>query len=106
MIWYASFTKREPYPSCPRNPYKQSKTFLFNPNRYEKGKVQNTKGEIVEVEVISVEESRILLKQSSQKERITLQDALAQGHIPLEDFDRELRNSAPCRTDTLILKEN
>lgn len=57
-----------------------------------KEKVKNSKGEIVEVEVISEEESRILLEHSSPKVTITLQDALAKGHIPLEDFDRELRN--------------
>lgn len=57
-----------------------------------KEKVKNSKGEIVEVEVISEEESRILLEHSSPKVKITLHDALAKGHLPLEDFDRELRN--------------
>ena len=59
-----------------------------------KEKVQNHKGEIVEVEVISEEESKILMEQSLPKVRITLQEALAKGHIPLEDFDRELRNGS------------
>ena len=54
--------------------------------------VKNYKGEIVEVEIISEEESRMLLEQSTPKVIISLQDALAQGHTPLEDFDRELRN--------------
>ena len=34
----------------------------------------------------------MLLEQSTPKVIISLQDALAQGHTPLEDFDRELRN--------------
>lgn len=59
-----------------------------------KEKVQNHKGEIVEVEVISEEESKILMEQSLPKVKITLQEALAKGHIPLEDFDRELRNGS------------
>lgn len=57
-----------------------------------KEKVQNHKGEIVEVEVISEEESRVMLEQSSPKVKITLQDALAKGHVPLEDFVRDLTN--------------
>lgn len=57
-----------------------------------KEKVLNHKGEIVDVEVISEEESRIL-EQSNPKVKITLQDALAKGHIPLEDFVRDLTNA-------------
>lgn len=55
-----------------------------------KEKVQNSKGEIIEVEIISEEESRILIEQSNPKGKITLQDALAKGHVPLEDFIRDL----------------
>lgn len=57
-----------------------------------KEKVQNSKGEIIEVEIISEEESRILIEQSNPKGKITLQDALAKGHVPLEDFIRDLIN--------------
>ncbi len=55
--------------------------------------VQNHKGEIIEVDVISEEESKSLLEQSLPNVKVTLKEALAKGHIPLEDFDRELRNS-------------
>ena len=50
-----------------------------------KEKVQNYKGEIIEVEVISEEESRALLEQSPIV-KITLKEALAKGYVPLEDF--------------------
>ncbi len=59
-----------------------------------KEKVQNHKGEIVEAEVISEEESRRLLEQSTPNVKITLQEVLAKGHVPLEDFVRELRNGS------------
>lgn len=58
-----------------------------------KEKVQNSKGEIIEVEVISEEEARILMEKSTSKVKITLQDVLAKGHIPLEDFIRDMKNN-------------
>lgn len=59
-----------------------------------KEKVQDYKGNIIEVEVISEEESRIITEQSNCQRKITLQDVLAQGHIPLEDFVRKMRNGS------------
>ena len=43
-------------------------------------------------DLITEEESRILMEQSNPKGKITLQDALAKGHVPLEDFIRDLIN--------------
>ena len=57
-----------------------------------KEKVQNSIGEIVEVEVISEEEARILMEKSNPKGNVSLQDSLAKGHIPLEVFIRDLTN--------------
>ena len=36
--------------------------------------------------------NRGTVEQSNPKSKITLQDALAKGHIPLEDFVRNLTN--------------
>lgn len=55
-----------------------------------KEKVQNHRGDIVEVEILSDEESRLLLEQSTIRVKITLKDALAQGHVPLDVFVRGL----------------
>ena len=57
-----------------------------------KEKVQNSRGEIIEVEVISEDDARILMEKSTPKVRITLQDVLAKGHILLEDFVNNLTN--------------
>lgn len=59
-----------------------------------KEKRKNHKGEIVEVDVVSEEETRLLSEQYCPNSKITLQDALAKGHMLLEDFDRQLRNGS------------
>ena len=55
-----------------------------------KEKVENNRGEIIEVEVISEEEARAIAEKAGPGPTPTLRDALAQGHVPLEDFARSL----------------
>ena len=59
-----------------------------------KEKRKNYKGEIVEMDVVSEEETRLLSEQYHPISKITLQDALANGHVLLEDFDKQLRNGS------------
>lgn len=59
-----------------------------------KEKRKNYKGEIVEIDVASEEEARLLSEQYHPISKITLQDALAKGHVLLEDFDKQLRNDS------------
>ena len=68
-----------------------------------KEKRKNYKGEIVEIDVASEEEARLLLEQYHPISKITLQDALAKGHVLLEDFDKQIQihnrrsNNIPMR---------
>ena len=58
------------------------------------GKVQNTQGEIVEAEVLSEEESRILAEQYQHNNIITLQELMERGYVPLEVFDKQLKDGS------------
>lgn len=58
------------------------------------GKVQNTQGEIVEAEVLSEEESRILAEQYQHNNKITLQELMERGYVPLEVFDKQLKDGS------------
>ena len=58
------------------------------------GKIQNTQGEIVEAEVLSEEESRILAEQYQHNNKITLQELMERGYVPLEVFDKQLKDGS------------
>ena len=59
-----------------------------------KEKVLNPKGEIVEVEVLSEEQSCRSAEQYRHNNRITLQELLERGFVPLEEFDKQLRDGS------------
>lgn len=57
-----------------------------------KEKVQNTKGEIVEV--LSEKESHLLAEQYQHNNTITLQELMERGFVPLEEFDKQLSDGS------------
>ena len=59
-----------------------------------KEKVQNTKGEIVEVEVLPEKESHLLAEQYQHNNTITLQELMERGFVPLEEFDKQLSDGS------------
>ena len=59
-----------------------------------KEKVENAKGEIIEVEVLSEKESHLLAEQYQHNSKITLQELMERGFVPLEEFDKQLRDGS------------
>lgn len=59
-----------------------------------KERALNSKGEIVEVEVLSEEESRLPAGRYRHDGTMTLQELTERGFVPIEEFDRQLRNGS------------
>lgn len=61
-----------------------------------KVKVENSNGEIIEVEAFENDEERLPFEQEQPDTIINVEECLANGYMTLEDFDKKVRNGNRC----------